>query len=183
MNTILIIKAWTTGANGNAVVVLVEEGHASYTDPQRGGIDLMTGGKDVQYFYNNEKGEEWTLWLVQVNVCSLLNCDRRFMPPKGVKDIKEENEWGVAVENMIMSPFWNWQRRKNSNYLTSRLDPYAANGDTGASSQIPFNVGLSHPGAIQIPVCDIETAWRNMDKWWRDPSKAPCDYYPCCNYR
>ncbi|RSM15830.1 hypothetical protein CDV31_004772 [Fusarium ambrosium] len=184
MNAMLINKAWTTGANGNAIVILVKEGHVTYPQPRRGNASLMSNddGKATQLFYTSETGEKWTLWIAQVDVCTQNRCDRRFKAPKGLDELKEENDFGVTLENMILSPFFNWRRQGNQNYHPSKLDPYAKNGDKSASSQIPFSVGLNHPGAIPIPVCDIETAWQNIAKWWRDPTEAPCDYYPCCNY-
>ncbi|EXK78807.1 hypothetical protein FOQG_16536 [Fusarium oxysporum f. sp. raphani 54005] len=184
MNAMLINKAWTTGANGNAIVILAKEGHVTYPQPRRGNAALMSNddGEATQYFYTSETGEEWTLWIAQVDVCTQNRCDRRFKAPKGLDEIREENDYGVTVRNMILSPFFNWRRQGNQNYHPTKLDPYAKNGDKSATSQVPFSVGLDHPGAIPIPVCDIETAWQNIAKWWRNPSEAPCDYYPCCSY-
>lgn len=184
MNAMLINKAWTTGANGNAIVILVKEGHVTYPQPRRGNASLMSNddGEATQHFYTSETGEKWTLWIAQVDVCTQNRCDRRFKAPKGLDEIREANDYGVTVENMILSPFFNWQRQGKQNYHPTKLEPYAKNGDKSATSQIPFSVGLNHPGAIPIPVCDIETAWQNIAKWWRDPSEAPCDYYPCCSY-
>ncbi|RYC93703.1 hypothetical protein BFJ63_vAg3341 [Fusarium oxysporum f. sp. narcissi] len=184
MNAMLINKAWTTGANGNAIVILAKEGHVTYPQPRRGNAALMSNddGEATQYFYTSETGEEWTLWIAQVDVCTQNRCNRRFKAPKGLDEIREENDYGVTVRNMILSPFFNWRRQGNQNYHPTKLDPYAKNGDKSATSQVPFSVGLDHPGAIPIPVCDIETAWQNIAKWWRNPSEAPCDYYPCCSY-
>ncbi|KAF4944751.1 hypothetical protein FGADI_12471 [Fusarium gaditjirri] len=184
MNALLITKAWTTGPNGNAIVILAEEGHVAYPEPRRGNGALMSSkdGNATQHLYTSETGEEWTLWIAQVDVCTQNRCERRFKAPKGLDKISEMNDYNVTVENMILSPFFNWRRQGNQNYHPAELDPYAQNGDKSDLSKIPFSVGLNHPGAIPIPVCDIETAWQNIANWWRDPSKAPCDYYPCCNY-
>ncbi|KAJ4191925.1 transcription regulator gal80 [Fusarium falciforme] len=169
MNAMLINKAWTTGANGNAIVILVKEGHVTYPQPRRGNAALMTNddGEATQHFYTN--------------FCTQNRCYRRFKAPKGLDEIRKENDYGVTLENMILSPFFNWRRQGNQNSHPTKLDPYAKNGDK-SSSQVPFSVGLNHPGAIPIPACDIESAWQNIAEWWRDPSEAPCDYYPCCSY-
>ncbi|KAL9564197.1 hypothetical protein ACKAV7_011704 [Fusarium commune] len=152
--------------------------------PRRGNAALMSNddGEATQHFYTSETGEKWTRWVAQVDVCTQNRFHRRFKAPKGLDEIREKNDYGVTVENMILSPFFNWRRQGNQNYHPTKLDPYAKNGDKSASSQIPFSVGLNHPGAIPIPACDIKTAWQNIDNWWRDPSKAPCEYYPCCSY-
>ncbi|KAM5358880.1 hypothetical protein ACJZ2D_014902 [Fusarium nematophilum] len=183
MNAILITKAWISGPNGNAVVILVEEGRLPYPQPRRGNAALMANedGESTQHFYRDEKGKEWTLWIAQVDVCKQNRCNLRFKAPKGLDAIRDDKKFGVSIENFILSPFFNWQRQGNSNAL-SRLDPYAKNGDKSATSSVPFSVGLSHPGAIQLPVCNIETAWQNIAKWSKDPTEAPCSYYPCCDY-
>ncbi|KAI7768238.1 hypothetical protein LZL87_012600 [Fusarium oxysporum] len=97
---------------------LFKEELRAYPQPRRGNAALMSNddGEATQHFYTNETGEKWTRWIAQVYVCTQNRFHRRFKPPKGLDKIREKNDYGVTVENMILSPFFNWRRQGNQNY-------------------------------------------------------------------
>ncbi len=182
----LIPLAWTDHREVHPVVIFQEQDNV--TNPNSALPDPPSPLNDQEAVKFRSIYSRYTLWLLDAHDCHKVpkgknnpgGCDKPYVQPlPGADQLIPGNAWGgVLIDDINISAWLGY-------ILNGMQNGYAMPDDSlfigvTPNADFPFQAGIRTPGFFSsIPVCNMTTVARNVNKWRHSDANKRTAHYPC----